>query len=169
MSHGDALDPREPAVECVDHVQVLLDSFARLLNEQLVSRDGSPHAQARRLFLAPRVVVSHGTEPDPVLNYGNAAALALWEMDWSEFIKTPSRFTAEPMQRDERARLLARTREYGFVEDYTGVRITKSGKRFLIEEAVVWNLTDRLGVYRGQAATFDRWKPCPSTRRSTNR
>jgi hypothetical protein len=144
----------------VAHAQLLLDSFARLLGHELIDRAGAPREQAERLYRSPIVVVSHGTEPDPVLNYGNAAALALWEMDWSEFTRTPSRLTAEPMHRDERARLLARTREQGFVDDYSGIRISRSGRRFRIEQAIVWNLGDASGVPRGQAATFDRWTPC---------
>jgi hypothetical protein len=140
-----------------DHVQLLLDSFARLLGRELISRDGSPTEQAARLFQAPFVVVSHGTEADPVLNYGNATALALWEMTWDELTRTPSRLTAEPVHRDERARLLTRTREHGFVDDYSGIRISKTGRRFQIEQAIVWNLTDEHATHRGQAATFDRW------------
>lgn len=139
-----------------DYVQLLLDSFARRLGRELIDRDGSAAEQAKRLFRAPFVVVSHGTEADPVLNYGNAAALALWEMTWDELTRTPSRLTAEPVHRDERARLLARTREHGFVDDYSGIRISKTGRRFRIEQAIVWNLTDAAGLHRGQAATFDR-------------
>ena len=103
-------------------------------------------------------MVSHGTGPDPVLNYGNALALTLWEMTWEELTQTPSRLTAEHVHREERARLLARTREQGFVDDYSGVRISKTGRRFRIERAIVWNLNDAEGRPVGQAATFDRWK-----------
>jgi PAS domain-containing protein len=145
----------------VEQVQLLLDSFARLLGRELIARDGSPVEQAERLFRSPFVVVSHGTEADPILNYGNAAALALWELSPEELRRTPSRLTAEPVHRDERARLLERTRRDGFVDDYSGVRISKSGKRFRIERAIVWNLADAAGVPRGQAATFDRWTPLP--------
>lgn len=152
--------PADPAT--VVHVQLLLDSFARLLGRELVPREGTSAEQAERLFRAPFVVVSHGTEADPVLNYGNAAALALWEMDWATLSSTPSRLTAEPVHRDERARLLARTRTVGFVDDYSGVRISASGKRFLIERAIVWNLAAAGGVHRGQAATFDHWTPLPA-------
>jgi len=139
------------------HVQLLLDSFARLLGRELIARTGTAAEQAERLFQAPFVVVSHGTEADPILNYGNAAALALWEMPWEAFTQTPSRLTAEPMHRDERARLLARTREHGYVDDYAGIRIAGSGRRFRIEQAIVWNLTGPTGNHRGQAATFSRW------------
>lgn len=144
-----------------DHVQLLLDSFVRLLGRELIPRDGSPVEQAERLFRAPFVVVSHGTEADPILNYGNAAALALWETSSEELRRTPSRLTAEPVHRDERARLLERTRRDGYVDDYAGIRISKTGKRFRIEQAIVWNLADSVGIHHGQAATFDRWTPLP--------
>jgi hypothetical protein len=144
------------------HVQVLLDSFARLLGRELIPRVGSIEEQAERLFHAPFVVVSHGTEADPVLNYGNAAALALWEMDFATLTLTPSRLTAEPVHRDERARLLERTLRDGYVDDYAGIRISSTGKRFRIEQAIVWNLVDAAGIRHGQAATFDRWTPLES-------
>lgn len=121
--------------------------------------EGVAAEQAERLFHAPFVVVSHGTQADPILNYGNAAALALWEMTPEQFTQTPSRLTAEPMHRDERARLLERTRRDGYVDDYSGVRISATGKRFRIEQAIVWNLTDAEGNHRGQAATFSEWTP----------
>ena len=145
----------------VAHAGLLLDSFAQVLGRELIPREGSAAEQAERLFYAPRVVVSHGTEADPVLNYGNAKALELWEMDAATLPRTPSRLTAEPMHRDERARLLERTHRDGYVDDYAGIRISRTGKRFRIERAIVWNLVDATGAHRGQAATFDTWTPLP--------
>jgi hypothetical protein len=40
----------------------------------------------------------------------------------------------------------------GFVTGYSGVRVTKSKRRFRIEHATVWQLIDEQGIYRGQAA-----------------
>lgn len=142
-----------------DHVQLLLNSFAERLGRELILRTGTAADQAERLFHAPFVVAAHGTEIDPVLNYGNARALALWEMSWEEFTRTPSRLTAEPVHRNERSRLLAQTRQHGYVDDYSGIRISKTGRRFRIERAIVWNLTAADGSHGGQAATFDSWLP----------
>ena len=111
---------------------------------------------AEKVFHAPFVLVSHGPEPDPVLNYGNAAALALWEMSWAEFTRTPSRLTAEAPNREERARLLAAVTARGFIDDYSGIRISQTGRRFRIAQATVWNLLDERGDYSGQAALFSR-------------
>jgi hypothetical protein len=113
---------------------------------------------AEALFHAPFVLVSHGTEVDPVLNYGNRAALTRWEMSWAELTHTPSRLTAEPVAREERARLLAEVTRHGHIANYAGVRIAKSGQRFRIRDAVVWNLLDEAGTPCGQAARFDRWE-----------
>jgi hypothetical protein len=71
----------------------------------------------------------------------------------------PSRLTAEAPERDERARLLERTARDGYVDDYRGVRISTTGRRFVIERAIVWNLEDADGKPVGQAATFAVWKP----------
>lgn len=139
------------------HTQLLLDSYRRWLGRELLSSRGSPAEDATALFEAPFVVVSHGTQPDPILNYGNRTALELWEMDLETLLRTPSRLTAEPVHRDERARLLDRTTRDGFVDDYSGIRITATGRRFRINQAIVWNLIDAEGRPAGQAATFSAW------------
>jgi len=72
--------------------------------------------------------------------------------------RIPSRWTAEAPNRAERARLLAEVTARGFIDDYSGVRIARTGQRFLIERVTVWNLTDDAGRYGGQAATFREWR-----------
>lgn len=143
----------------IDFTAVLLDAYRRWLGHELIDRRGTPDEVAERLFLAPRVVVAHGTQADPILCYGNRAALELWSVDIPTLLAMPSRLTAEPLERAERARLLERTARDGYVDDYRGVRISATGQRFLIEQAVVWNLVDAAGQRVGQAATFDRWVP----------
>ncbi len=91
------------------HVELLLNSFSFRIGRELVIRNRTQEEQIRCLFNAPFVVVSHGTESDPILNYGNEKALCLWEMAWEDFVQTPSRKTAEPVHRNERAQLLERT------------------------------------------------------------
>ena len=142
--------------------QLLLSSFQNATGVSLLPDleldQLEPEEQARALFYAPRVVVSHQTQDDPVLSYGNRRALTLWEMDLPTLTSTPSRLTAEPVAREERARLLALVAEKGFIENYQGVRISSLGKRFMIQEAVVWEVYDAQGIRRGQAATFDDWR-----------
>jgi hypothetical protein len=142
----------------VAHAGRLTRSFRHWLGRELLPGITEPRALAEALFTAPFVLVSHGTQADPVLNYGNRAAVALWEMSWEELTRTPSRLTAEPVAREERARLLAEVTQHGHIANYAGVRISKSGRRFRIAQAVVWNLLDEHGAHHGQAAMFDRWE-----------
>jgi hypothetical protein len=145
-----------------DFVKVQTARLARSLKHwtgrELLPGISDPVELAQKVFEAPFVLVSHGTEADPVLNYGNAAALALWEMSWEELKRTPSRLTAEAPNREDRAKLLETVSRYGFIDDYSGVRISKSGRRFRIERATVWNLLTTEGNPCGQAAMFDRWE-----------
>ena len=94
-----------------------------------------------------------------MLTHGNQTALDLFEMEWDEFISTPSRFTAETPERAEREGPLQAVRTDGFIEDYSGIRISKTGKRFLFKQATVWKLIDESGSREGQAATFANLEP----------
>jgi len=53
-------------------------------------------------------------------------------------------------------------RENGFIDDYSGIRISSTGRRFHIRQAIVWNVLDEDGRYAGQAATFSSWEFLPS-------
>jgi hypothetical protein len=141
----------------VAHTQCLARSYRRFTGKDLIPGISDPDELARAVYHAPFVLVSHGTESDPVLNYGNAAAQALWEMSWEKLTKTPSRLTAEAPNRAERARLLAQVFDHGFIENYAGIRISSTGRRFRIQKAFVWNLITENGQLCGQAAAFEHW------------
>ena len=143
--------------EIARHVGYLLRSFRRLVGQDLVPTSNDATHDAQQLFAAPFVVLSHGIEADPVLNYGNALALQLWEMSTAQFCATPSRITAEPTLRDDRQYTLETVARQGFITGYSGVRINYSGRRFLIENVVLWNVSDDDGNHIGQAASFDQW------------
>ena len=141
----------------IEWTQWLLNSYHHWIGRELIERMGEPDFQAHALFQAPFVVVSHGSEDDPVLNYGNQTALDLWEMTWDRLVGTPSRLTAEPVNRAEREWMLEQARTRGYLNTYRGVRISATGRRFLVEDALVWNVVDQHGRRVGQAATFSRW------------
>jgi hypothetical protein len=142
----------------IHHTQCLARSLKHWTGREFFSGVPELAELARKVFDAPFVLVSHGAESDPILNYGNRAALGLWEMSWEEFTRTPSRLTAEAPNREERARLLAAVAARGFIDDYAGVRISKAGRRFRIERATVWNVVTETRQPCGQAAMFDRWE-----------
>lgn len=142
------------------HVELLLASYLRLVGKPLLTHDSSEEL-GRQTFEADFVLLSHNTDTDPLFNYANRKALALFEFSWTEFIGMPSRLSAEPVNRAERERLLAQVSNHGFIDNYAGVRIAKSGQRFLIEQAVVWNVHDHQQNYYGQAACFSQWRLLP--------
>jgi hypothetical protein len=78
-------------------------------------------------------------------------------MDWGQFTQTPSRLTAERVNREERARMLEQANTHGYINDYRGIRISRSDKRFFVERATVWNIHKPEGTPLGQAATFSDW------------
>ena len=132
-------------------IALIAESFARLLGRPLV--DPAQDIVAA-LWDAPRVIVAHGTQEDPVFFFANRAALAAFESDVEAFTRMPSRLSAEAPLREERQALLDRVSRDGFIDDYAGVRISALGRRFRIERAIVWNRVDGAGARHGQAATF---------------
>jgi len=143
--------------EIVQWCQYLLDSYAYWVKQELIQRHDTPLDQAERLFSSPLAVASHGAEDDPILNYGNQTALNLWVMDWKQFTQTPSRLTAEPVNREERSRMLEQAKTQGYISDYRGIRISSTGKRFLVDQAIIWNIHKPDGTVLGQGATFSTW------------
>jgi hypothetical protein len=146
----------DPAI--IHWTQILLDSYQHLIGTELIERDRSPIIQSQLLFSATFVVVSHDTQADPQLNYGNQTALDLWELDWQGFTGTRSKETAEPINQVVRQQMLSQVQSQGFIQNYQGVRISSSGKKFNISQATIWNLTDAQGQACGQAATFGNWQ-----------
>lgn len=144
-----------PAALNDERLALIAQSYQSLTGKSLLETPFDPLA----MWHAPQAIVAHGTEQDPIFFYGNRLALQLFEMSFDEFTRLPSRFSAEPLAREARAVLLDRVTRLGFVDDYSGVRIASSGKRFTISQATVWNLFDQsgldtVGVYHGQAAIF---------------
>lgn len=140
------------------HVEMLLENYARWTGKSLVpAADLENPNLAQSLYDAPFVVLSHDTADDPIFNYANLTGQTLFEMSWPETLATPSRFSAEPLIREERLRLFDRVASHGFIEDYKGVRISRTGRRFYIDRATVWTVLDREGNLAGQAAMFAGW------------
>ncbi len=135
------------------HIQLLLNSYEKLLNKKLIERV-DPKFDLKTINDADFIVVSHGAQLDPIFNYANKLALKLWEMDIETFVSLPSKYSAEPTERKIREKLLLATKSKGYYDQYKGVRVSSTGKRFEISNVTVWNLYDEHNHYYGQAATF---------------
>lgn len=152
------LPPNIPCDFVTAHTGHILSSYKKWTGKNLILPHSDPETLAQNLFFAPFVVVTSNAAADPVLNYGNQAGLDLWEMAWKVLTQTPGRHTAEPMHRDERQKFLDTVQKNGFIDNYSGIRISSTGKRFKIENATVWNLIDEKKLFIGQAATFTKWR-----------
>lgn len=151
MSNNQQLPWEQDAI--IRHIQLVLQSYKHWTGNDLVNMSDSPEEIAQQIFEAPFALVSHGTEADPIFNYGNRKALTTWELSWEEFTKMPSRQSAEEVVQEERNRLLQETEAKGFC-NYSGVRISSTGKRFQIKNGIIWNLVDDQNQYCGQASIF---------------
>lgn len=138
---------------------LILDSYRQFVQRELLPHSASVSHLARELYHVPFVVLAHDDAPDPVFFYANLQAQQLFEMTWQEMVCLPSRLSAEPLAREERQRLLDRVASHGYIDDYSGIRISRTGKRFRIERATVWNLVAGNETVVGQAAAFGSWLP----------
>ena len=131
------------------HSTLIIDSFQRVIGRPLCST-----VTPETLYTMDRIVLSHNGAADPILTYGNLAAQRLWQMDWAALTALPSRLTAEPAERAERDAMFAQMRAKGYIDTYSGIRISATGKRFEIRNAIIWPLLDATGTKHGEAATF---------------
>lgn len=155
--HGGDREINQPRAEPAEanaywpaHAKLLLDSYRHWAGRELLTNNDS----ARALYHTPFAILSHDSADDPRFTYANLAAQRAFEMPWSEIVGLPSRLSAEPLAQAERERLLQRVTAQGYIDDYSGVRIARSGRRFTIQQAMVWNLIDAQGKPVGQAACF---------------
>lgn len=137
---------------------LLAESYKQLLGEKPPFLD-AVHADGPHWLYAnaPACILAHNTDADPLFIYANKAAQTLFEYDWHEIVGMPSRLSAEAPNRAERQRLLDAVDNQGFATGYSGIRISKSGRHFRIEDGVLWQLRDADGRIHGVAATFSQW------------
>jgi hypothetical protein len=139
------------------YVSLLTNSLRKLKGDCLTDLSLSMKDQARQVFEASYVLLAHNGTADPVFQYANKMGLALFELSWDELTSLHSKYSAEAHNRDERERLLNEVSLKGYADNYSGIRISKSGKRFEIKAATVWNIMDSDNVIQGQAAMFTRY------------
>lgn len=134
---------------------LLVESHVRLMGYSFLPSGATPEWLYND---APFAVLAHDTGEDPRFIYANKAAHACFEYTWDEIVGLPSRLSAEAPERAERERLLEAVSRRGYIQDYRGIRIARSGRRFEIRDGVVWQMIDRSGTFKGQAARFSSWR-----------
>lgn len=141
-----------------DFFDLLVSSYRRFVGTEPAFLEGGEATPEWLYERASHCVLAHNTDTVPRFIYANRAAQTCFEYEWDEIVGLPSYLSAEPGDRAERQRLLDAVRRDGFATGYSGLRIAKSGRRFWIEGGVLWQLVDKTGMRRGQAASFGRWR-----------
>jgi hypothetical protein len=141
----------------VEHIAILAKNYQQYFAEPMIA-DCREKDFLQAVWQGDFVVLSHGIEEDPIFNFANICAQQLFEMDYQTITQLPSRKSAGPSTQQERNRLMSQVTTKGCIDDYSGIRVSATGKQFFIESAKVWNLTDEAGEYYGQAAMFSTWQ-----------
>lgn len=103
-------------------------------------------------------LLTHRGDPQAMLNYGNAFALRPWEFDWDQFSATPSSATAPEEGRAAREEMMQQVIQNGFVTGYSGQRISRTGRLFLIQDVTIWRLLEESGESLGVGAFFRHYQ-----------
>lgn len=141
-------------------VSILLLSHRRAFDCPLLASDRpgtSRRLTAQELFNSSMAVLAHNNAGDPALTYANATALRLWKRPWNEMVGMPSRLTAAQSERKERAASLKQALAIDAINTYSGIRVDRCGRQFMIHNARIWTLWDEEGRRCGQAAAFSSW------------
>ncbi|MES2473406.1 MAG: MEKHLA domain-containing protein [Pseudomonadota bacterium] len=134
-------------------VQKVLASHARVTGRPLL-----PGLGGHEVWSGNFALLTHRGDPQAMLNYGNKRALDLWECDWNQFIATPSSATAPAEGRAARETMMQQVIQNGFVTGYSGQRISRTGRPFLIQDVTIWRLMEENGEGSGVAAFFRRYQ-----------
>ena len=151
----DDVTPEASLARDPDFFRLLVDSHARVVGAPLLP---APRDVDWLYAQAPFALLAHDGGADPRFTYANRTAQACFEYAWDEIVGLPSRLSAEAPERAARQRLLDAVARDGFATGYRGIRIARSGRRFWIEDGVVWQLRRPDGSVVGQVATFAAWR-----------
>lgn len=143
----------------IDRAAVILDSYRRHLGRDLFPRSGDAAADARTLFDLPAAVLAHDTATPALLDWANRAAAEAFDATPTALLGRPSAATAPVDATPDRQQLFVRLQQHGFVTGYEGVRISLSGRRFVIADVTVYELRDRDGRAAGHAAIIGTTRP----------
>lgn len=160
MEHrGDEQKPMDD--RALQGFELIESSYRGLFGDSL--GEGADLAErARWVYLdAPFSLLAYETSGDTSgerkFTYANSTAQRCFEYSWDELIGMPSQELAPKDQRPNRDLLISQVEQRGYVRDIRGIRVAKSGRLFMVEDVLVWNLMDAAGLWCGQAAKFPRW------------
>jgi MEKHLA domain len=101
-------------------------------------------------------ILSHGMQDDPIYNYGNCAALELFDQTLETLCQTPSRYSTVESLMEDREQLIRKINDVGYGTILNAVRTTPKGKLFVIQKIWIWHVYHDNGRRIGLAALYDR-------------
>lgn len=134
-------------------VKYILDSYESVIGKPLIKRSTAAE-DFKDVNDGKFALLAHNNLNDPIFMYGNEFALHLWEISFNDFVKMPSRLSAEEDLRSVRAAMLNAVDAKNYYDAYEGTRVSTSGKKFKIKNVTVWNVFDEHKNKIGQAAYF---------------
>ncbi|MSQ81101.1 MAG: MEKHLA domain-containing protein [Candidatus Methylopumilus sp.] len=139
-------------MKLTSHLKLIKNSYFNFTQETLPLNLNLDLVSAFDLY--PLAIASHDNSSEPLFNYANKAALALFKMTTQQMIGLPSKESAPFLNQMERSELLRQVKEKGFIKNYQGKRVASDGSIFHIDDATVWNLIDENKKYCGQAVVI---------------
>jgi hypothetical protein len=117
------------------------DAYIRRVTDSFARATGAPLPQSalsgQGAWLGDFALLTHRGDDQATLNYGNTFALGLWEASWEEFTTTPSAATAPPEDHASRGAVMQKVARDNFVRGYSGRRISRKGRLFIIEDVTI--------------------------------
>jgi hypothetical protein len=144
--------------DVIKHCKLIEKNYKFWTGKELFEAKLTESELSEKMYHAPFVVLSHGTQADPIYNYVNLKAQELWEFTWDEMIKLPSRRSAGTNETAERLELIREGQEKGITFTEKALRESRSGKKFYIKNVVLFNLLGEGGEYAGQCAIYNDWE-----------
>ena len=142
-------------IDMISHVNILVSSYESKTGREMMKLSKDQALRAQEIFNADFILLSHGIQASPILNYANKRGLQTWGIPWEKMTCMPSSKTAETgIDMTEREEFMRKVTKFGIVEGYEGIRISADKRRFKIKDAVVWNVHNSADEYLGQAAYF---------------
>ncbi len=141
-------------------VACLLVSYRQAFGHHLLSVEKSQSSLrllSQELFAFSNPVMAHDSSQENLINYANSSALQLWACKWDQLVGKPSCLTAPVDQRKSRAFVLENALRRGSAVGYSGIRVDRLGRKFLIYNALIWTIWNENGDALGQAASFSNW------------
>lgn len=139
----------------------ILDSYSRHVGRELVERSGDAAEDARQLFDLPLAVLAHDAAPRPLLDWANLAAARAFDATPETLLGVPSADTAPADAVADRRALFEVLAAHGCVVGYSGVRVSLTGRRFVIDDVTVFEITDAAGRPAGHAAVIAKTLAAP--------